>query len=117
MYQYHQKYNEHKDQLRQAYKSKEEEGTFKPAMNQRSSKLLTGTKKNFQERTMNQYLNKHKREDKHPDEIDYERSANECYFQPQISSSKPRTQIYNNKMQSKELNRNNSYNNIINNKK
>ena len=53
MYRYAQKYNEHKEQLRESVKDKDLEGaTFKPALNIKSVALANNSMTNFNTRTM-----------------------------------------------------------------
>ena len=60
--------------MRQAYSQKEIEGlNFQPKLNARSVRMAQESQGNFSERTMGHYLNKHRRMDKDPNQIDYER--------------------------------------------
>ena len=62
MYAYAAKYDQHKTQLRQAMSNQELAGVkFEPQLNAKSVRLVQGTQRSFTDRTMGQYLNKHKR--------------------------------------------------------
>lgn len=89
MYNYASKYREHKEALQEEYKHKEMQGLdFKPKLNIKSIKLSKNSNTNFNERTMNHYKNKHNREDRDPDLIDFEKNYEELSFRPQIGSSR-----------------------------
>lgn len=90
MHGYAAKYDDHKNQLREAYKDKDVEGlNFEPELNPRSLKIVKETQKSFTDRTMDQYMIKHKRVDKDPDQIEFEKAQKECTFRPTIASTKP----------------------------
>lgn len=78
MHQYAKTYKDHKTQLRQAYKEMKKQNTpdhkFEPIINPKSIKIAQDNQKSFTDRTMDMYINKHKRRDKDPDEIEYEKS-------------------------------------------
>ena len=53
MHGYAEKYNDHKNKLRQAYKDKDVEGlNFEPELNPRSLKIVKETQRSFTDRTM-----------------------------------------------------------------
>lgn len=57
-------------------KDKDLEGvTFKPHLNIKSVEMANNSVTNFNKRTMDQYLNKHKREDRDADLIEAEKAA------------------------------------------
>ena len=67
MYAYAQKYDEHKDKLRRELSDQEVRNlNFEPKLNPNSVRLVKETQKNFTDRTMGQYLNKHNRQDRDP---------------------------------------------------
>lgn len=51
--------------------------------------LASRSAKNFNQRTMEHYINKHKREDRSPEAIEYEKNASELTFHPKTISSRP----------------------------
>jgi len=74
IYSYAEKYNQHKNELKAAYKDKDIQGLkFEPDLNPRSLKLVEGSHKSFSDRTMDHYMNKHKRRDKDPNQIEFEK--------------------------------------------
>jgi superfamily I DNA/RNA helicase len=74
MYTYAEKYNKHKQDLKQVYESKKDEGlVFEPQINQKSIKIVENTAKTFSERTMESYLNKYQRQERDKNEIDFEK--------------------------------------------
>jgi len=74
IYSYHEKYNQHKNQLKDVYKDKDIEGLkFQPNLNVNSLRLVQDSRKNFTDRTMDHYINKHKRMDRDPDQIEFEK--------------------------------------------
>ena len=87
MYQYAEKYEQHRQNLREFYKNKEEIYQFEPKLNSKSLKIAHDSQKNFSERTMDLYINKHKREDKDPQLIEYENQKDQCTFQPLSNKS------------------------------
>ena len=62
---------------------------FEPKLNANSVRLVQGTQRNFTDRTMGQYLSKHKRQDKDPRQIEYERQQKECTFKPKTITAQP----------------------------
>jgi len=57
MHTYAEKYNKHKEDLKQIYESKKDDGlVFEPQINQKSIKIVENTAKTFSERTMESYL-------------------------------------------------------------
>lgn len=68
MHGYAEKYNDHKNMLREAYKNKDANSNlkFEPNLNPKSIKMATEAQKSFTDRTMDQYLSKHNRVDKDP---------------------------------------------------
>ena len=67
MYAYAAKYDEHKDQLRQEINHQEvKDLNFEPKLNTHSVRLVKESQRNFTDRTMGQYVNKHKRMDRDP---------------------------------------------------
>lgn len=119
LYEYHEKYQQHKDRLREAYKDQDiKDASFKPDINPVSKELARRSCKNFNQRTMDLYLNKHRREERTTDEIEYMKSVKELTFHPKLSNSKPSLDhIYGEKNVSPaNQQRNNTYNSL-NNKK
>lgn len=85
MYGYAAKYKEHREALQDQYKDKEVEGlSFAPKLNITSIKFASKSGSNFNERTMNHYKNKHNREDRDPEAIEYEKNLKELSFKPKI---------------------------------
>ena len=89
VYSYAEKHSQRRNELREVYKDKEKL-KFQPKLNPKSLKIVEETHKTFTDRTMDQYISKHQRVDKDPDEIEYEKSAEQCTFQPLTSTSRPK---------------------------
>jgi len=67
MHEYAELYSQHKGLLRDAYLDKEEDQLkFEPQLNPNSLRIVQNTTKTFNDRALNQYLNKSERFDKDP---------------------------------------------------
>lgn len=62
---------------------------FKPKINPTSQDLARRSQKNFNQRTMDHYINKHKREEKSTNDIEFQKAAGELTFHPKLSTSGP----------------------------
>jgi hypothetical protein len=51
--------------------------------------ITENSAKSFSDRTMEHYMNKHQRQDRDPDEIEFEKNQKQFTFKPSIGSSKP----------------------------
>jgi hypothetical protein len=51
--------------------------------------MVQDSHRNFTERAMQQYVNKHKRKDRDPDQIAFEKQKQHCTFAPATLHSKP----------------------------
>ena len=72
MYGYAEKYTQHKNELKEAYRDNSaEDFKYQPQLNQKSLRMAKDS--NFSERTMDMYMKKHKREDKDPKNIEFDK--------------------------------------------
>ena len=60
MYQYAEKYEQHIQNLKEFFISKEETYKIEPKLNSKSLKMANESQNNFSDRTLNLYINKHK---------------------------------------------------------
>ena len=58
--------------MREAFRDNDlKDASFTPRINPTSNELARRSNKNFNQRTMDHYMNKHRREEKSTDEIEY----------------------------------------------
>ena len=69
------------------------EHKFEPIINPKSIKIAQDNQKSFTDRTMDMYISKHKRRDKDADEIEFEKSQNDCTFRPNAPSTRIKSPI------------------------
>jgi len=50
--------------------------------------MVEDSQRSFTDRTMDHYIKKHRREDKDPHQIEFEKQKQECTFKPSISMPK-----------------------------
>lgn len=88
MYGYAEKYTQHKNELKEVYRdSSEDQFKYQPQLNPKSLRLAQNS--NFSDRTMKQYMSKHKRVDRDPVQIEFDKVKEECTFKPSVGPSEP----------------------------
>ena len=58
------------------------EHDFEPYIGQRSQQIAHEARETFTDRTLQHYVNRVKRQDRDPVDIEFERQREECTFQP-----------------------------------
>lgn len=89
MYGYAEKYTQHKNELKEVYRdNSHDQFKYQPQLNPKSLRLARDS--SFSDRTMKQYMTKHKRVDRDPVQIEFDKNKDECTFKPTVAPDVPK---------------------------